>query len=153
MKLFGAKKRPRIHYRRLLHAFPPVFSGVSNAFEAVSPSKNGSSSAAFLFAAVFASNAQSQEWRETHQLSASCCSDAGLLLCTTCRHWAGRPGQPFPMMNIMPRRMDFQSVFFRTDWKSILRASSRGTTIASPKRVHSWERKFLFAKPRRRREP
>ena len=53
------------------------------------PSKHHSSKAAFLFAAVFAPNVQSQESREPHQLSASCCSETGLLVCTTCRDSAG----------------------------------------------------------------
>ena len=132
MKLFGAKNDREsitVGYFTIFHPFSLEFPMLSKPFP---PRKTALPKRHFLFAAVFASNVQSQEWRETHQLSASCCSDAGLLVCTTCRHSAGRPGQPFPMMNIMPRRMDFQSVFFRTDWKSILRASSRGTTIAPP---------------------
>lgn len=53
------------------------------------PLNRRSFQAAFFFAVLFATNVQSQESAPQHRLSASCCSDAGLLICSTCREAAG----------------------------------------------------------------
>jgi hypothetical protein len=58
-------------------------------FKKRSRSMHSSFMTAFLFAGGFAASLQSQESGARHELATSCCSDMGVLVCTTCRASAG----------------------------------------------------------------